>query len=52
MPKTFKNFVRDMYRENEKERRTWRDEPIALASYYRRNREWLRELYKRHIKRG
>ena len=45
--KTFKGFMRDMYRENCKERTSWMQEPQALTKYYRQNRTWLREEYRK-----
>ena len=36
-----------MYRDNCKERTSWMQEPQALTTYYRQNRTWLREEYKK-----
>ena len=49
--KTFKAFVRDLYRENCKERRSWLQEPQKLFSYYRRNYHYLLSRYRKYLSR-
>lgn len=43
---TFKRYARDMWRENQIERKDNREPTITLRQYYRRNRDWLKRQFK------
>jgi len=46
MNQPFRNWLRNMYYDNQLERVDWRQSPMALSDYFKLNKYWLKREYR------
>jgi hypothetical protein len=46
MNQPFRNWLQNMYYENQLERFDWKQSPLSLAEYFKLNKYWLKREYR------